>query len=146
MNIRPYAPRDFEVVISLFRESVPKFFDPAEERDLVLFLTSAPTYYFVMEVEGEVVACGGLVLNPSDASCRVAWDFVGAKHYGKGYGSRLFDYRLGVVKGWPAIDTIYSYTSQYSFGFYQKQGFQVVRTEPDYWAKGYDLVLMMREV
>jgi ribosomal protein S18 acetylase RimI-like enzyme len=33
-------------------------------------------------------------------------------------------------------------TSQFADGFYKKQGFKEVNRIKDYWAKGYDMVLM----
>ncbi len=141
MHIRQFTASDTERVVALFRESVLQYFAPEEEQELLTYLRQPPQNYFVLEDGGELVACGGIKFDELNRSCRVAWDFVGARQYGKGYGSKLLSHRIELVRR-QKLDRMQSYTSQFSYGFYQKHGFEMVRTERDYWAKGYDLVLM----
>ena len=57
MNIRPYDSLDLDEVVAIFRSNIPKYFGPAEEPGLRNFLSDfRASDYFVIEVDGEVIA------------------------------------------------------------------------------------------
>jgi ribosomal-protein-alanine N-acetyltransferase len=60
----------------------------------------------------------------------------------KGAGSVLTQYRINHVLSQKHILKLIVRTSQFADGFYKKQGFKEVNRIKDYWAKGYDMVLM----
>jgi ribosomal protein S18 acetylase RimI-like enzyme len=64
---------------------------------------------------------------------------------GKGIGRLLLNFRLKFLKE-SACDKVEVRTSQFTEGFYQKNGFHTVFTKQNYWSEGYDLYHMEREL
>lgn len=54
----------------------------------------------------------------------------------------MLQHRLLRLAADPRIQVVKVRTSQISYGFYEKNGFRTLRTVPDFWAPGYDLVEM----
>lgn len=61
---------------------------------------------------------------------------------GKGIGKELVRHRVEHIKKNSTAKIIVVRTSQHASGFYAKLGFQLVRTEKDFWAEGFDLYQM----
>lgn len=140
--IRKYRDDDFENVLTLFRLNVPIAFAPEEEDDLKIYLKNNSENYFLVILNQQIIGCGGYNVFEPEQEVRISWDFFHPNSIGKGYGTALLNYRINKIqKSFPNYSIIVR-TSQFAFKFYEKQGFKVIRTEKDYWAKGYDLVFM----
>ena len=138
---RPYAPRDLSRCLAIFDGNVPTFFDMDERGDFLAFLRGADrgeAPYLVAELEGSVVASGGLVVE-SDGSCaRLAWGMVDRTRHGEGLGTRLTEARLALAHADPRIVELRLDTSRQAKGFYERFGFTVSRIVPDGFAPGLD--------
>ncbi len=53
--IREYKNSDKEVVLNLLRLNTPKYFSPDEEKDLIYYLENEIDYYFVLEINNQIV-------------------------------------------------------------------------------------------
>ena len=63
-------------------------------------------------------------------------------YQGRSLGTLLIRHRIEQLKADKRVKRIIVRTSQFAHGFYGKQGFHLLGTEPNYWAEGIDLYLM----
>lgn len=139
ISIRKYTPNDQPQVILLFQLNVPKGFDASEEKDLKNYLNTDSENYFVAELDSTIVGCGGFNVFEKEKQVRISWDFFHPDSVGKGFGTTLLNYRIyKIQKSFPEYSIVVR-TSQFAFQFYEKRGFQMISSEKDFWAKGYDL-------
>jgi ribosomal-protein-alanine N-acetyltransferase len=140
--IRAYEVRDREIVLSVMQENIPAYFAQDEMEDLKYYLDFEIEQYFVLEAEGKIVACGGINLELEERKGVISWDIVLPSEQGKGYGRKLLEHRIAILKSMPDIDRISVRTSQLTYLFYQKNGFILNQIVKDYWAKDFDLYSM----
>jgi N-acetylglutamate synthase-like GNAT family acetyltransferase len=140
--IRAYEARDRDVVLSMMQENIPAYFAQDEQEDLKYYLDFEIEQFFVLEVEHKIVACGGINLELDEKRGVISWDIVLPAEQGKGYGRKLLEHRIAILKGMPEIDRITVRTSQLTYLFYQKNGFVLNQIVKDYWAKDFDLYSM----
>lgn len=143
--IRKYESKDQEKVLELFRLNTPKYFDDSEEKDLIHYLKNEIEDYFVIALENEIVGCGGINYFYDDNIARLSWDFLNPQFQGQGFGSQIVQFRLEIISANRQINNIVVRTSQYVDKFYEKMGFELHSITKDYWAKGYDLYVMIQE-
>ncbi|GAA0194799.1 GNAT family N-acetyltransferase [Fulvivirga kasyanovii] len=142
INIRPYKEADKEKLLHLIRLNTPQYFDPAEEGDFSDYLDNELETYFVVEDNGQIIGCGGINYFPEEHTARISWDMIHPEAQGKGVGKRLTLHRIEEIKKRKDIKTIVVRTTQLVYPFYEKAGFTLEKTEPDFWAPGYDLYLL----
>ncbi|WP_162428774.1 GNAT family N-acetyltransferase [Pontibacter pudoricolor] len=140
--IRPYIPTDKPALIALLKLNIPQYFAETEETDFIEYLDEHLEDYFVMEEAQTIVGAGGINYFCSERLARLSWDIVHPEFQGKGIGTKLTQHRINHIRNNPTIDTVIVRTSQLVYMFYEKQGFALVHTEKDYWAKGFDLYQM----
>jgi ribosomal-protein-alanine N-acetyltransferase len=140
--IRAYELKDREIVLSVMQENIPAYFAQDEMEDLKYYLDFEIEQYFVLEAEGKIVACGGINLELEERRGVISWDIVLPSEQGKGYGRKLLEHRIAILKSMPDIDRITVRTSQLTYLFYQKNGFILNQIVKDYWAKDFDLYSM----
>lgn len=142
MNIRIYRPPDIDAVIAIFRSNIPKYFGTGEEPGLRDFLRdSRAEDYYVVEVNGEVVGCGGIALN-DDATVSLCWGMVREDHLGTGLGKALTQFRINMAaEKFPGLPLVIS-TSQHTEGFYNKFGFVTFEHTPNGFGPGIDICKM----
>lgn len=145
ITIRPYTPTDKQAIHALFQLNTPKYFSPEEEKDLDFYLENEIEHYFVVELNQEIVGGGGINFKGSKTTAYLSWDFVNPKKQGEGIGTALVNHRVQLLLEMKNVSTIIVRTSQLVFPFYEKCGFDVIKKEVDYWAKGYDLYEMEYE-
>ena len=141
-SIRPYVPADRPVLLSLLALNIPTFFALTEADDFACYLDSEREDYAVACEAERIIGCGGINYFPEERCARISWDVFHPDAQGKGYGTRLLQHRLHRLAANPRIQVVKVRTSQISYGFYEKNGFRTLRTVPDFWAPGYDLVEM----
>jgi predicted GNAT family N-acyltransferase len=147
MNITPYTSADLEAVVAIFRSNIPKYFTPEEEPGLHTFMNDRLEDYYVVEVRGEVVGCGGIALNADidPQTVSLCWGMVREDHLGTGLGKALTEFRIGLAKkNYPGLALTIG-TSQHTEGFYQKYGFVTVEHTPDGYGPGIDMCRMRLE-
>lgn len=142
MFIRSYQPDDRTPLLEVLDRLIPEFFVPEERADFEQYLLNEREDYFVVEVDQRVVAGGGINYFPAERTARLSWDLVDPAFHGRQIGSALVQHRLAVVRSNQLVDTVIVRTSQLAESFYQKQGFQRIHFQADFWGKGFDLVVM----
>lgn len=142
--ITRYHPDDRQAVLNIFRANVPSAFAANEEADLRRYLSQErDLYYILRQPSGKIMGAGGINRFVDDEkSARLSWDLLHPDYQRKGFGALLVQYRLEELHEDPRITKVYVRTSQIAAPFYQRMGFDLVKKERDYWAKGYDLHLM----
>lgn len=110
-KIRAHQPADKSRLLTLLRLNTPTYFSPAEEADLIDYLAHHADNYFVLEVGGEILGCGGFNLSEDGETAKISWDIFHPDSHGKGL--------------------IYK--------FYEKFGLELREVVKDYWDVGFDL-------
>ena len=144
--LRPIHPSDRSSIIGLLKLNIPRYFAPHEEADFEAYLSNRVESYYVVEENEMLVGGGGINLFPEERVARLSWDVVHPDHQGKGIGTELTKYRINEIKAQPGIDTIVVRTTQLVYPFYEKMGFTLEKTEPDFWATGFDLYQMTMDL
>jgi GNAT superfamily N-acetyltransferase len=142
MMIRPYKQEDKDDVLKLLYLNTPKYFDPSEEDGFVHYLDHEREDYFVVDDQGTLIGAGGINYEDGYQTGIISWDLVHPDYQGKGIGRSLVQHRIEVMKGKPGLTSIRVRTTQLTDQFYTKMGFQLEKTEKDFWAKGLDLYQM----
>ena len=140
ISIREYSEEDKEDVLALFRLNTPQYFSREEEKDLVDYLNTEIELYYVVEIEDTLVGSGGMNFKENHTVGFISWDIIHPDIQGKGVGSLLLKHRIDVLK-FKGIQKIIV-TSQLTYPFYEKAGFETIEQIKDYWATGYDLYKM----
>jgi len=143
MKIRNYQPNDFEAVIRLIQLNTPTYFAAEEEADLRHYLHHELDLYFVAEEASTVVGAGGINRGFDEGkTARISWDFVHPEYHGRGIGGALTQHRIALLQQEPGLEKIIVRTTQLVYRFYEKQGFQLVKQEKNFWSPGFDLYQM----
>ncbi len=142
VTIREYEDRDRADVLNLITLNTPKYFAPEERGDLAHYLDHERELYYVILFDGYLIGCGGINLNTDKTVGRISWDILHPGYQGKALGSHLLLYRIQKMKAFPNMAKIIVKTSQLAYRFYEKNGFKVIETIKDHWAKGFDLYYM----
>ncbi|MDO6517862.1 GNAT family N-acetyltransferase [Zobellia uliginosa] len=140
--IRKYSNKDKPKIIELLRKNTPAFFAPSEEADFVNYLDHEVEDYFVYEEDARIIGAGGINYFPKLKLARISWDIIAPNSQGKGVGRKLAQHRLHHLKERKNIELIVVRTTQLAHKFYEKMGFELEKTEKDFWAKGFDLYQM----
>jgi [ribosomal protein S18]-alanine N-acetyltransferase len=142
-KIRVYKNEDKSSVLNLIRLNTPLYFDIEEETDLSNYLKHEIERYFVVEVNDQIIGCGGFNFDKTSSIYKIAWDIIHPNFQSKGIGKSLLEYRLNEIRLLNTNHPIVVRTSQKVFPFYEKNGFQLDYVKEDYWAKGLDLYYMI---
>lgn len=145
--IRKYYTADFDAIIDLLRLNTPHYFYATEESDLIRYLQTEANHYFVYELSGEIVGCGGINFGfDGGKTARLSWDIIHPLKQGEGIGKRLTTYRMEQMAEDDMVERVCVRTTQMAYQFYEKMGFRLERIELDYWAQGFDLYEMYQNV
>lgn len=141
IEYQPSAHRD--KCLELIRINTPKYFVNDEEKNFTNYLDHETDLYYVVLIEKEVAACGGINFSQTDKTAGVlSWDIVHPNFQGKGLGKALTEHRISVLKQTNGIKKVIVRTSQFTDGFYGKMGFNLLDIKKDYWASGIDMHFM----
>ena len=140
--IRAYEPKDKLPLLDLMRLNTPQYFHQKEEEDFDSYLNHKVENYYVLEEDGAVIAGAGINYYPVHGEAHITWDIIHPDFQGKGLGSQLIDHRIAEIRRVPGIHQVTVRTSQLAYPFYEKRGFELIRTVSDYWAPGFDLYEM----
>lgn len=144
-NIRFYQEEDKEAVIKLIQLNIPTYFEESEEKEFAEYLEKYKEDYFVLHDKStnQIIGCGGINYFFDENLARISWDIIDPHFQGQGIGKKLLLYRINHIENeHKNIKTIVVRTSQLAYKFYQKVGFELEKTEKDFWAKGFDLYQM----
>ena len=88
------------------------------------------------------MGCGGINFSDEAKQAIISWDMLHPDFHGQKLGSHLLQYRLQVISTLPSVEKIIVRTSQHVYPFYEKNGFELLEIQKDYWAQGFDLYAM----
>ena len=143
--MRAYQKQDREACLALLAANTPRHFAPQEAADFAAYLDAGPAYFRVVDEEGVVAACGGIETFPARGEAEFRWVMVLPGAQDRGLGRRLMQDSARHVLTETTIRRILVYTTPGSAGFFRKLGFasETLRREPDYWARGLELELLV---
>lgn len=140
LRTRRYQTADREACRAVFMSNVPRYFAAAELGEFESFLDGPDAEFFVVELSGEVVGCGGYAA--CDGVGRLCWGMVEKGMHRRAIGQSLLQFRLQHLLANADIDRIEIDTSQHSAGFFARAGFRVEHTCRDGFGQGIDRVAM----
>ncbi|GAA4022312.1 GNAT family N-acetyltransferase [Deinococcus rubellus] len=148
--LRPCTSPDRPSCLNLLDRNLPHFFVEHERADFAAFLDRVDRLgtgsepYFVLEREGEVVACGGVGPEAFPALACLSWGMVRGDLHGAGLGSEPTRSWLDWLRRhWPAVTHAKIETSHHTEGFYACFGFEVAERTLDGYGPGLDRVRMV---
>jgi predicted GNAT family N-acyltransferase len=149
LAIRTYQISDKQACLEAFESNVPKYFTQAEIADYDKFLEmilikveANKTFYYVVVFGNEVIGCGGFGDKDNSEIITLAWGLIHQNFHKKGFGKELLVYRLRQIKEEFPNHNVYIDTTQYSFGFFEKFGFETTKITHDFYEMGlhrYDM-------
>ncbi|XZE52533.1 GNAT family N-acetyltransferase [Planctomycetaceae bacterium SH139] len=144
--IREYESKDRAKCLEIFESNRPDYFAEHEYQEFADWLDKPDCLtYSVVELIGEVVACGGLYLADDGQHVGMAWGMVHRDSHRNGLGRRLTEFRLEQMNEvYPRMEQRLA-TSQLTFGFYEKLGFKTVKVTENGFGSGIDRYDMVRK-
>lgn len=148
---RPYRIGDFLSCLSIFDSNMPLFFTSEERDDFAAFLANLrgmDNHYLVVTLNEAVVACGGLSFEVGSTSASLTWGMVHSGYHQQGLGKRLTEERLSRARALVGVSDVLLSTSQHTYCFYGRFGFEILKITPDGFGKGldrYDMALALGE-
>ena len=146
MTILPYSTSHTECIIYLLRLNTPKYFAPEEEADLKDYLDNHIDHYYIVEDDGKIIGCGGFNLTEDKTEAMISWDIIHTDYHCMGVGSALTKFRIDKIMQIKGVNKISVRTSQLVYKFYEKFGFGLKEAIKDYWANGFDMYRMERDI
>jgi ribosomal-protein-alanine N-acetyltransferase len=143
LNIRAYTETDQQTVLQLLKSNIPKYFAANELKDFERYLNQELDHYYVVEINDEIVGCGGINFENSQTIAKISWDLIAPQYQQQGIGTQLLQYRLAYIKSIKTVKSLRVRTSQLAYPFYEKNGFVLKDIHKNYWAKGFDLYTMI---
>lgn len=139
-TLKPFSAPDREACLSIFDGNVPKYFGAEERGEFEAFLNDLPGPYFTLQINGEIVGCGGYGNRDGNNEGRgfFCWGMVAQQHHKKGYGTILAEMRIEAMRDDPLVKSVRLNTSQHTAPFYARFGFETTNVTKDGFSKGLD--------
>lgn len=143
-KIQQYHSDDFKNCVSIFKTNIPTFFDSSEQDLFQNYLLKPDIKYCVLfNVTNRMVGSGGYGYNSATKTVDLTWGMIDFNFHNNGFGTSLLNYRiLHISADYPKTDITLN-TTQYTFKFYERFGFQVEKITENYYRKGlhrYDMI------
>ena len=140
--IRTAQKQDFKFLSKIFSLNVPKYFDKKELNDFKKYFNSKNIEsYFIIESQGKVVGGGGYAYE-NMKTARICWLFIDPNYHGFGFGKKLVNYCIKILKNNRKLNVIEVETSNLTYKFYEKLNFKIEYIKKDYWPNNDDLYFM----
>ena len=140
--IRTAQKQDFKFLSKIFSLNVPKYFDKKELDDFKKYFNSKNLEsYFIIESQGKVVGGGGYAYE-NMKTARICWLFIDPNYHGFGFGKKLVNYCIKILKNNRKLNVIEVETSNLTYKFYEKLNFKIEYIKKDYWPNNDDLYFM----
>ncbi len=146
--IRIYSKNDEFDCLDAFKSNVPDYFTIEEIIEFQNFLQKVEIednriHFYVVVYDEKVIGCGGFGDKNNNEIISLTWGLVHKAYHKMGFGEILLLHRLEQIKKLkPGLPLIVD-TTQYSFGFFEKYGFETTKITNDYYTIGmhrYDMV------
>ncbi len=141
-KIRNYKKSDKDSLLEILKLNTPTYFSPDEEKDFIHYLDYKIDCYYVLEFQNKIVGCGGINLTKDKKMGVISWGMIHPDFQKQGFGTLLLKHRLSELQKIESVEKIIVRTSQHVYPFYEKAGFKISITIPNYWADGFDLIEM----
>ena len=143
--ISKYQNQNRDSLVEIFKGNIPKYFDQSELDPFLNFLDKSLESYYTLSFDNEIIGAGGFIAEtPGDA--RIVWFMIDAKFHNRGFGKQLFQFLESEINEDKNYQVISLNTSQLTNVFYEKLGYVVLKTSPDYWAPGMHLFYMEKDI
>lgn len=140
MTLRPFEASDLALCRAIFDSNTPKFFAKTEREEFEAFLNNLPGPYSILEDNGVIVGCGGWAKHRDARDVAVlCWGMIDQSRHRHRWGTELLRRRLEQVHA-AGYQTVEMSTSQHSFDFFRKFGFEERRRIANGYAPGIDLI------
>ena len=140
--IRSAQKQDFKFLSKIFSLNIPKYFDKKELNDFKKYFNSKNLEsYFIIESQGKVVGGGGYAYE-NVKTARICWLFIDPNYHGFGFGKKLVNYCIKILKNNRRLNVIEVETSNLTYKFYEKLNFKIEYIKKDYWPNNDDLYFM----
>ena len=140
--IRTAQKQDFKFLSKIFSLNVPKYFDKKELNDFKKYFNSKNLEsYFIIESQGKVLGGGGYAYE-NMKTARICWLFIDPNYHGFGFGKKLVNYCIKILKNNRRLNLIEVETSNLTYKFYEKLNFKIEYIKKDYWPNNDDLYFM----
>lgn len=138
MEILPYKAEYKSDCLNVFNSNIPKYFAEHELDEFVMWLeTGQLDNYYVVRLGDDIVGCGGIYLDQENNKAGFAWGMIHQDHHNNGFGKVFSEFRIDKIKEASNLP-IFLVTSQHTFEFYRKLGFEVISFEKDGFCEGLD--------
>jgi GNAT superfamily N-acetyltransferase len=144
MSFLSYQPEHRSRCLSIFDSNVPDYFDETERPEFAAFLAAPDGPYLVLQVDDQIVACGGVA--QAEDRAHLCWGMVHKDWHGKGLGRALLEERVKLAASLPGVAAIVCATSQHTEAFYFKKGFTRKSIVPHGWAPGLHRIEMVKSI
>ena len=140
--IRTAQKQDFKFLSKIFSLNVPKYFDKKELNDFKKYFNSKNLEsYFIIESQGKLVGGGGYAYE-NMKTARICWLFIDPNYHGFGFGKKLVNYCIKILKNNRKLNVIEVETSNLTYKFYEKLNFKIEYIKKDYWPNNDDLYFL----
>lgn len=144
MKFLNYQPEYQDACVSIFDSNVPRYFAPQEKDKFVAFLNRPnKSFYVVMSVADEILACGGFIINDDKTIVWLRWGMVQHSLHQRGLGRYLALGRMALLCREECLESIRVGTTQYTCAFHEKLGFRIYETSQNGIAPGFDEYRLM---
>ena len=137
LKLRDFSAADRDGCLAVFDSNTPEYYHPGERRLFAAFLDSGhylparlhelgapPGHLYVVETDGECVACGGWYLDGPTAN--LSFGTVHRSRHREGIGRVLLDGRLKAIRRDGRAAHVRVRTTPSVQQFYERQMFQLV--------------------
>jgi len=140
---RKFKADDLGALIKVFHSNVPAYFLPYEWEEFKGFLTKEEADdYYVALLNITVVGAGGIAKNNQSVS--MCWGMIDSGYHHMGFGTQLLVFRMALAKKkFPNVDLELK-TTQHTYRFFEKLGFELIDTQENFWGPALHLYLMKR--
>ncbi len=145
--IRHAVREDFETLLEIDEASFPGGV-AYDANELAYFMRREGAETLVAEEAGEIIAFLIMEVHRNRRTATIVTLDVREKCRRRGYGSMLLERAEDILRdyGIEIYDLQVDVSNRNAVRFYNKHGFTVVRTLPNYYANGNDAYLMIKEL
>ena len=146
LSFRSYEPDYRACCIDVFQSNCPKFFLDYEMDLFLSFLDRQDCPYFVVFDNDHAVGCGGYGQRDDSNWADLCWGMVDSRWHGKQVGAYLLFLRLFKIISDTDVSHVRLDTSQHTYGFFEKFGFNTEWTKAEGYGDGLDKYEMLLEL
>lgn len=147
--IKAYSHEDRAACLVAFKSNVPAYFTVEEIKQFEDWLDyldrgEETAYYYVVLEHAKMIGCGGFSYDDQKGGVTLTWGLIDKAYHKMGYGEKFLRYRLEQIKRLYPASKVLLETTQHTFSFFERFGFQTIKISLNFYAPGmdrYDMVL-----